>query len=495
MRIPFDYLSDSLNRLEIQEYPPADRRTPMSRPKFLLQSSTPESGRLYIAAPDTAADAARHLPASSGILSERDPAVLLNRLQELYDQCEAWEEALTAAAATGEMRELLDEIESILGNPVVVYKSNFAIVACSGEIFSNPMLGSLRGSHLPFDYVTILKRDPTFRQHTPGEPFFCASPITGAQAMATELLQEEEISYRLSVIPLLRPLPDSSRFLLSLCAGYVTQLLQNTVIAGRFADPTGRKERLVELFRTGVENESADVIVLEQGFSALGWLPVHRYCCLSIRIGSTDYLNHTVELLCNQLETLLPSACVFSRTDTIAVLLNLSQSGLEVRTILEKCVYFFRDNDLRVGVSNTFSGFQELRSYNKQSCIALDFSSRPQAFLWIQYFSDVVLDYILEQSNRELPLNLICSQQILDIRQYDRTHQTDFYTTLDCYIRNKFNAVQTAKELQIHRSTFLYRMERLQSLFDLDLDQKDALLYVLLSMKMLESSKTMMHRE
>ena len=38
-------------------------------------------------------------------------------------------------------------------------------------------------------------------------------------------------------------------------------------------------------------------------------------------------------------------------------------------------------------------------------------------------------------------------------------------------------------------------MERLQNLFQLDLSQQDALLYLLLSMKMLEQSKSMMQHE
>ena len=90
---------------------------------------------------------------------------------------------------------------------------------------------------------------------------------------------------------------------------------------------------------------------------------------------------------------------------------------------------------------------------------------------------------------------MICSQQVLRLKQYDQEHQTEFYVTLESYIQNKFNAVQTARELQIHRSTFLYRMERLQTLFGLDLDQRDSLLYILLSMKMLELSKSMMIHE
>ena len=38
-------------------------------------------------------------------------------------------------------------------------------------------------------------------------------------------------------------------------------------------------------------------------------------------------------------------------------------------------------------------------------------------------------------------------------------------------------------------------MERLQNLFHLDLNQRDSLLYTLLSMKMLELSKSMMIHE
>lgn len=497
MRIPFDYFLNSLQNTEefrvIGRPAPA---SPMARPKFWLPDSSLESGRLYIAPPHTNPNAFSKLPATSAILITKQPEILLNRLQDLYDRCETWEDSLKTAASTGDLRELLDEIEAILGNPILLHKSNYSIVACSSEIFSNPTLIALRGSHLPYDYVNTLKRDPQFEQFEAATtPFFYNNPATKTPALGVNLFLEPDVSYRLTAIPLLQPLAESDRFLLTLCAGYVSQVVKNTVIAGRSTDPSGRRERLIELFRTGVENENADLTVLEEGFSSLGWQTGHQYCCLSIRIGTPDYLTHTAELLCNQLESLLPSSCVFSQLGTIAVFLNLTLAGNSIRELLEKCVYFFRDNDLRLGVSNPFTGFHELRNHHKQSLIAVDFASRPQAFLWTQYFSDVVLEYILEQSNRELPLHLICSQQILQIKQYDAEHQTDFYSTLECYMKNKFNAVQTAKELQIHRSTFLYRMERLQNLFGLDLNQRDSLLYILLSMKMLELSKSMMLHE
>ena len=497
MHIPLYYLIDQLgNDPVFQILSPTATDSPLPRPRFLLSGQNPEPNRLYVVNAGWSASDVSNVPASSVILMASEPQALLNRLQDIYDRCEYLEDTLRASAETGELRELMDEIEVVLGNPVLIHRSNFSIVACSGDVFSSPKMVLLRGTHLPYEMVNALKQEPLYHSfQTSTVPFFFQTPHSNTPALGINLFLGAESHHRLVAIPLHRPLTESDSFLIALCAAYASLVLKNTVISGRYADPTGRKERLIELFRAGIENAHADPTVLEQGFSSLGWLPTHDYCCISIQSGTADFMTHTLDLLCNQLESLLPSACICTHMSIIAVLVDLTLAGVGIRELLDKCIYFFRDNDLRTGVSNVFSGFQSLQSYHKQSLVVLNFASRPQNFQWVQFFSDVVLDYILEQTNRELPLQLICSPQVLQIRQYDKVHQTEFYTTLECYIRNRFNAVQTAKELQIHRSTFLYRMERLQSLFDLDLSQQDALLYLLLSMKMLEQSKSMMQHE
>lgn len=493
MKIPYYVLTSLLSKhTAFHAKSPEQLSFSMGRPKFLLPNTPLESGRLYVSDPTTAKSLESKLPHTSAILAASEPAALLNRIQEIYDHMESCEEGLSQSASAGDMREMLDEVEAVLGNPALLCKNSYAIVACSGEIFSNPELASLRGTHLPYEYVNTLQRDPQFEaKNEKTVPYWFQVPADGPMALGMNLFVDADVKFYLMVLPCLRSMDDSDCFLMSICAKYVNQMVQSTVIANRISDPSGRRERLMELFRTGVETENTDLTVLEQGFGSLGWLPRHQYSCLAIRLGTPDYLEHTSELLCSQLEALLPASCVFARTGTICVLLNITLSGISLQKNLEACIYFLRDNDLRTGVSNLFTGFGDLRNYHRQSCIALDFASRPQSFLWVRHFSDVVLDYILEQSNRELPLHLICSQQILEMQRYDKEHQTDFYETLQCYIHNHFNAVQTAKELQIHRSTFLYRMERLQTLFQLDLNQEDSLLYILLSMKMLDQSKTM----
>jgi DNA-binding PucR family transcriptional regulator len=92
---------------------------------------------------------------------------------------------------------------------------------------------------------------------------------------------------------------------------------------------------------------------------------------------------------------------------------------------------------------------------------------------------------------RELPLHVVCSRGVLMMQRYDVEHGTFFYKTLACYIETRFNALQTAKRLFIHRSTFLYRMDRIKELFKIDLENDDVLLYTMLSMKMLELSRSL----
>ena len=87
-----------------------------------------------------------------------------------------------------------------------------------------------------------------------------------------------------------------------------------------------------------------------------------------------------------------------------------------------------------------------------------------------------------------MPVKLCCSQKLLILRDYDAEHNTEFYETLRTYLDNHLNAVQSAKELFIHRSTFLYRMDRIKELIGLDMEDKDMLLYLMISYRLLDAS-------
>ena len=64
--------------------------------------------------------------------------------------------------------------------------------------------------------------------------------------------------------------------------------------------------------------------------------------------------------------------------------------------------------------------------------------------------------------------------------------QTSYYLTLFTYFEQQFNMSQAASQMYIHRSTFINRMERIQELTHLNLDDYDTRLYLELSFRLLQ---------
>jgi sugar diacid utilization regulator len=74
-------------------------------------------------------------------------------------------------------------------------------------------------------------------------------------------------------------------------------------------------------------------------------------------------------------------------------------------------------------------------------------------------------------------------RQILSIAEYDQRKNAHLLDTLEAYLECGGNATKTYTQLKIHRNTMLQRMERLQSLCTIDLEQHEHWLPLLVALK------------
>ena len=106
--------------------------------------------------------------------------------------------------------------------------------------------------------------------------------------------------------------------------------------------------------------------------------------------------------------------------------------------------------------------------------------------IWCYRFDDYILDYMLEQSTTQISAELLCHQSLSILKKYDEENNTELLHTLDVYLSLERNALQTAKTLFIHRSTLFYRLDRIQKLTKLNLDDTKTRLVLLLSFAILK---------
>ncbi len=422
------------------------------------------------------------------LIDETCPYTLFNEIQRIFDYYNRWEKRIAELTEeASNIRELLDESFRVFLNPIIVSSADYFVIGYSSVIDSREELASL------VDLESVMKSSNEYQngkrilnQRKKRGAYYLPEYITGARTIRVNLFENDQFIYQLMMVESLSRFKSYDGALLEYLARYIqvalARLIDSNIEIGH------RLDRILSdmLSNPGRLNKSA-----EKWFAEFGWLPEHHYFCISLKVNSLEWANMTVRFICKHMEGMLGKcgSCAFPYENRIAIVVNLSLTESEIEEVLGKIVNFLKDTFLKAGVSNEFVGIEEMAAYYRQAVKALEVGCEKKPYRWIVRFDEVALDYILEKSRSEFPVHLICSDKILKLQDYDKRHHTDYYHTLKTYVENQQNAVQTAKKLFIHRSTFLYRMDKIKELVQLDLNDQDTLLYVMISFRILEEEK------
>lgn len=419
------------------------------------------------------------------LIDDTSPFLLFNEIQRLFDYYGQWEKKIYEMAEQGSaIQEILDESFRIFHNPLIVSSADYFVIGYSSIIDTREELSAL------VDLDSVFKSSDEYQngkrilnQRKKKGAYYLPEYITGARTLRVNIFENDRFVYQVMMVEILNRFASYDGALLEHLTGYIKLALSKQMILQ--ADMGYRLDRVLSDI---LSNPEQDRKMIEEWLSEFGWLPSHHYVCMNLKVNSLDLENMTVRFICKHMEGMLgkSGSCAFQYENNITIFVNLTLLEGSIDDVLGKIVSFLRDTFLKAGISNEFTGFEYIHDYYRQAAIALEVGNRRAPYQWMHHFQESALQYLLEQSRGELPGELVCSRKILDLKEADAKHHTDYYHTLKLYIRNHLNAVQTAKQLFIHRSTFLYRMEKIKELTSLDLEDYDTLLYVMMTFRMME---------
>ncbi|MCR5388454.1 MAG: helix-turn-helix domain-containing protein [Lachnospiraceae bacterium] len=179
------------------------------------------------------------------------------------------------------------------------------------------------------------------------------------------------------------------------------------------------------------------------------------------------------------------SRLIFSRWDGVIVanyqdglvllcdidVLSKSSSIDEVYGWLNQISYY-------VGASNTFTDVSKVQSMFHQAKIALEYGNHEVGC--VNEFENHIMPYLvsLVEKGDESILNHSC---LTLLEQYDKRHGSSLYETLFVFLKNERRLKDTAAELNVHRGTLIHRLQRLDELLPVSLEQPEVRMYLLLS--------------
>ena len=416
-----------------------------------------------------------------------DVIVLVNVINSIFHKYNAIELKLHEAVSGREdVRKIVSLAAPLFGgNELLVSDSDFRILAQSGEELNTLKISGIpqpTDSMMPEEVVNYLKSE---RHYTEAryilEPFLHEPGILSCRVIGMNVFYHNEFACRAIISEDRKPFQPHDMELLGFITGFIQQIYDMAVADVRLLP----KNRLADLLTVLLKDGKIDFFELEEELHRRDWHDTDQYICLCIQADTLAMMNKTQPYLCNLMNKQWGDVCAFQNEGWIVCLVNLKKYDALPENFFSEKVELFRDMCLRVGVSDVFNEIMDLRYSYRQSEIALRIGAIKKPLVWRYGFTEYSLDYMFSQITKELDARHVASYRLRLLIDHDRQNKTEYCRTLYSYISNGMNAMQSARDLYIHRTTMVYRLNRIKEMTGLDINDARDVLYVHLSIVLL----------
>jgi sugar diacid utilization regulator len=216
------------------------------------------------------------------------------------------------------------------------------------------------------------------------------------------------------------------------------------------------------------------------------WKANDAYICAIMPLEERDATTYTAVNSCLNLKQLFPNSFVFTKDNNIVLLLNLSLSQIDASEVPRLLADFLREGLFKAGISNVKAELPSLKEAYKEANMILEMGDDIAPTKWCYQFSEHRIEYGYWEATKILHPESLIHESIQQLLQHDEQHSGQLTETLETYLKHDRNLTQTSNLLFIHRSTLQYRLEKIENMTHLDLNDPDTRYQLLYSFDLLK---------
>ena len=172
-----------------------------------------------------------------------------------------------------------------------------------------------------------------------------------------------------------------------------------------------------------------------------------------------------------------PGSVLYERENLLTCIICLSKdpTAARLKTWLRDLGRQMRTENgvrLSIGIGNLCQSISDYRRGFAEASEALQMGQNLNQDGGVTHFNDLGVYRYLYKIARMDDLRDMYQDQVARIANYDRRKGTDLLDTLETYLECAGNLTKTSNRLFVHRNTLIQRLERLQSLCDIDLQER-----------------------
>lgn len=391
-----------------------------------------------------------------GILSvpgDEDIFRVFNIIQDIFNKYEAWDAGLNGILRRGaSLQELLDASRDVFENPMLLIGADFKHLAYTEGDYLRNRLG-IRLDEPNFDpdlldvFLSLHEVATDIR-----EPLLLN--LMGRSTLSVNIFDMDEFLGCITVFGEFREFRSSDMELGLLFAERIRQaFLLKPKLAGERASLRGA---ILSVIRgEPLDREQREVIRRSAGRG--------ERVCLALRPESnagqlpTGYVS-------SLLEQQFRDALAFEYGGGIAAVLPAEKEERE------QLLPFLQKIHMKCGVSHRFSDLHDAAYAYYQASSALDEGCAADPAAGVYDFEDYILPLLLKNSTGNIPARFFYTEGLARLAEHDAASPVSYIGTLRAYLDSNMSIAETARKLNLHRSSLIDRLERITQILGCDLD-------------------------
>jgi|GEM_PF-2325946 Regulator of polyketide synthase expression len=258
------------------------------------------------------------------------------------------------------------------------------------------------------------------------------------------------------------------------------------------------KKHLIGL-NSGILNEQLIVDLLEKRVDSLqllrsrshniGWVFAQYVFVLVIKPVSHFLVGEQLSKIRKRLTEFrsFNNCLVYDRS--IVVIINKNNDTPYEEHTQVQLLALLKEFNLCCGLSQCSATMLDTAKLYKQSLQAIKLGLLVQPGFYIYNYMDYALYDFFDNCLQNDNISSYYHSSINALKAYDEKHNGMLLDTLHNYIYNQCNQNETAKQMYIHRSTLIYRLNKIEQITNIDFNNINTIFHLELSFKLLEFDK------
>lgn len=408
------------------------------------------------------------------------------KIQSLFDRFNKVERCILMAILNGSpMVNILDYCSDIFEGPILMFDKALKLMAYStkytplpSDITTQESIEHQCGSKTLMQYerqqglIPILNtsKSVTYINYSDEFDIYIAPILNDKERIAT-----------LRINSSLHRLPEYYIPVIAYLCSLIRPLVIN--ICDSMSKTISRLSKHVFKMLTGATMDQNQVNYL---LNQIGWKWDDPYLVLKIKKSRYDLQNGTADYVKIQISKILTSSIFVDLDDYHVVIIKYIYPKDDFYPIIA-LKKIFEENDYYCGISLQINNFQDIIDQYYLAGIALDTGLRKNPNSHIYYYEEYIIDHIIQSIASQVSIQAVCHNAAIELHKHDVTSNGVMVITMKHYLLQERNMSKAADALHIHKNTLAYRMEKINSIINIDLNEESIRMHMLLSCIILDS--------